>query len=76
MFHLCSTNVMRYDPRLDTWLQIADMNTPRGDFAVGVVENKIIVAGGRSRRGYLNTCEMYDPETNTWSLIAKLPTVS
>merc|ERR1712136_479109 len=69
-----STNVMRYDPRLDTWVQCADMNTPRGDFAVGVVENKIIVAGGRSRRGYLNTCEMYDPETNTWTLIAKLPT--
>ena len=70
-----STNVMRYDPRLDQWLQVADMNVPRGDFSTGVVNNCIIVAGGRSRRGYLNTCEMYDPSTNTWKFIAKLPEV-
>lgn len=67
---------MRYDPRLDSWLQVADMNVPRGDFAVGVVNDRIIVAGGRSRRGYLSSCEMYDPSTNTWTMIAKLPSVS
>jgi hypothetical protein len=68
-----STSVMRYDPRLDVWVEVADMNVPRGDFAVGVVDDCIIVAGGRSRRGYLNTCEMYDPGTNSWKFIAKLP---
>ena len=47
----------------------------RADFVACVLNGYIIVAGGRCRRGCLKTCERYDPKTNSWTNIAKLPEV-
>jgi N-acetylneuraminic acid mutarotase len=50
------------------------MPTAREDVGIGVVNDKIYVIGGwRQDSNSLNTVEMYDPESNTWTKKADLP---
>lgn len=66
----------KYDPKTDTWSTIAQMPTPRIEFATAVYENKIYVIGGKISRGgaSLNTVEVYDPTTNSWASVSSIPT--
>ena len=68
--------MVRYDPRLDVCVRVADMVETRGDFVALTFHNKIYVFGGRNRRGALRSCERYDPDTNKWEQISNLPEVS
>jgi hypothetical protein len=36
---------------------------------------KIYVTGGRDLSGYMNSAEMYDPETDQWTLISPMLSV-
>lgn len=73
-----TTNVLEvYDPATNTWASKAPMPTARSAFAVGVIGNKLYVAGG------VQACppcvgapalEVYDPATDTWTTKAPLPT--
>ncbi|TRZ51781.1 MAG: hypothetical protein D4S01_04105, partial [Dehalococcoidia bacterium] len=49
------------------------MPTARSGFGVAVVEGKIYAIGG-TNGSYLNTNEMYDPTTNTWTTKKSMPT--
>jgi len=55
----------------DTWTSLAPMPTPRMDLGLAVVNNKIYAIGGQTGRGLsdivLDTNEMYNPATNTWT---------
>ncbi|MDF2695584.1 MAG: hypothetical protein K0S65_3967, partial [Labilithrix sp.] len=67
-----------YDPATNTWTQRADMLAPRRDFATAVIDGKIYVTGGMSFTDpnaltYLDTTEVYDPSTDTWSSLAPCP---
>ena len=53
------------------WIQKADMPTGRHGYAVGAVNGKIYVAGGRYT---LNLLNVYDPATDTWITKASMPT--
>ncbi|MDD4325657.1 MAG: kelch repeat-containing protein [Candidatus Bathyarchaeota archaeon] len=66
----------KYDPKTDTWSTIAQMPTPRIEFATAVYENKIYIIGGKISRGdaSLNTVEVYDPTTNSWTSVSSIPT--
>jgi N-acetylneuraminic acid mutarotase len=55
-----------YDPLGDSWSEVAMMNYGHASTpAVGVINNKIYVAGGVG--GGNNRLEVYDPVTNTWT---------
>eukprot|EP00933_Yihiella_yeosuensis_P025572 TRINITY_DN19825_c0_g1_i1.p1 TRINITY_DN19825_c0_g1~~TRINITY_DN19825_c0_g1_i1.p1 ORF type:complete len:222 (+),score=43.24 TRINITY_DN19825_c0_g1_i1:291-956(+) len=41
--------------------------------AIGVVNGKLIVAGGESEHGVSDECWCFDPELETWEEIASLP---
>jgi N-acetylneuraminic acid mutarotase len=59
-----------YDPPSDTWSFVATSNLSHGDTAaVGVINNKIYVAGGDSAG---NGLEVYDPAANTWTTLAPM----
>jgi len=49
------------------------MSVRRNHTAGGVIDGKFYVVGGRVRNS-TNALEMYDPQTNTWSTRAPMPT--
>jgi hypothetical protein len=56
-----------YDPNLNTWTQVASMNFARSQFAMTLLQDgRVLVTGG----GQLS--EIYDPLTDTWSIIAHM----
>ena len=69
-----------YDPSSNTWETKASMPTPRSDLTASVVNDKIYLVGGKkysSTDPYFvetNVNEVYDPENNTWTTKASIPT--
>ena len=70
-----------YDPATNSWRARSPMPTPRNHAAVGVVNNKIYVLGGRLGAGFITRAsntditEMYDPASDQWGpLLAPMPT--
>ena len=70
-----------YDPASNSWQTKATMPTARNHAAVGVVNNKVYVIGGRvgaafiTRASNIDIVEEYDPATDQWgSLKAPMPT--
>jgi len=62
------SEVLEYDPVLDTWTSKAEMPTPRSNLAVTDWNNKIYAIGGTSRCN-----ERYDPFADTWVSLAPVP---
>lgn len=59
-----------YDPLNDSWAPVATLNLGRGDTAaVGVINDKIYVAGGDPAG---NALEVFNPATNTWTILAPM----
>lgn len=74
------TNEM-YDPATNKWETRSPMPTARNHAAVGVVNDKIYVIGGRLGAGFITRAsntdivEAYDPATDQWgALLAPMPT--
>ncbi len=71
-----------YDPKTDTWENKAPMPTARGWLEANVANGKIYLVGGyvpdNSSFGYSisNLNEVYDPETNSWTTKALMPTTA
>jgi N-acetylneuraminic acid mutarotase len=65
--------VEEYDPATNTWRERSPMPTPRNHAAVGVVNDKIYVIGGRVGAAFvgpstnIGTVEEYDPASDQWS---------
>jgi|SRR6185437_8189420 len=58
-----------------TWALKNPMPTPRTEFGVATVNNKIYAVGGYSNSGsVLRTVEEYDPATDSWARKADMPT--
>jgi N-acetylneuraminic acid mutarotase len=74
-----STNEM-YDPATNTWQVRSPMPTARNHAAIGMVNGKIYVLGGRVGSVFVNASavdvvEEYDPAKDTWgSAKARMPT--
>lgn len=70
----------RYDPVADVWTTKASIPTPRSHFGVAVCENKIYCIGGQYIKNYFfraqstGITEVYDPATDSWKLLAPMPT--
>jgi N-acetylneuraminic acid mutarotase len=69
-----------YDPETNTWSRRADLPTPRNHAAVGVVDGKLYVIGGRAGSVFIpnalnvDIVEEYDPATDQWQLRNPMPT--
>jgi N-acetylneuraminic acid mutarotase len=62
-----------YDPALNTWLPVASINFQHGGTAaVGVINDKIYVAGGAGGGMQQTEVEVYDPLANTWTNLAPM----
>ena len=74
-----ATNRMyRYDPQTDQWSRMADMNQPRASFELVNFHGQLYAMGGFQgtstwNRQALDYVERYDPTTDTWSNLSKLP---
>jgi N-acetylneuraminic acid mutarotase len=64
--------VQAYDPKTNTWKELASMPTPRNHAAIGAVNGKIYMIGGRVGAAFIGLAsdtslvEVYDPATDTW----------
>jgi N-acetylneuraminic acid mutarotase len=72
-----------YDPATDTWETKEPIPTPRRGLGANVVNGKIYLIGGyvpasSSLTGFsdLSLNEVYDPETDSWTMKAKEPTAA
>jgi N-acetylneuraminic acid mutarotase len=68
-----------YDPTTDTWETKTPLPTPRREVGANVVNGKIYLIGGiipYDTRGFstLSLNEVYDPETDSWTTKAEVPT--
>lgn len=80
--HRSMTTVEEYDPATNTWRERSMMPTPRNHLAIGAVNNKIYVLGGRIGAAFisgggnrLDLVEEYDVATDTWNAVrARMPT--
>ncbi len=57
----------------DAWNPLAPIPTPRNSATGGWVEDQLVVAGGRTRRGNLAVTEIYDPSNDSWRSAAPMP---
>ncbi|KAI3970273.1 hypothetical protein MKX01_023920 [Papaver californicum] len=68
-----SAEVHQYDSCLNRWSTLAAMNVARYDFACAEVNGVVYAVGGYGVDGVsLSSAEVYDPETNIWTLIESL----
>ena len=79
--HMSVGTVEEYDPATNTWKERSSMPTPRNHAAIGVVNGKIYVIGGRVGAAFIglasdiSVVEEYDPATDKWSAPrARMPT--
>jgi MYXO-CTERM domain-containing protein len=68
-----------YDPATATWSPTGGMATARSSHtATPLPSGKVLVTGGRSQNvgwgGFLDSAEVYDPATGTWSPTGRLAT--
>ncbi|KAF1664408.1 Kelch-like protein 32, partial [Aptenodytes patagonicus] len=60
----------RYDPRTNSWAEIAPMKNCREHFVLGAVDEYLYAAGGRNElRQVLPTVERYCPKKNKWTFV-------
>jgi len=69
-----ATGIEEYNPRTNTWKQVASMETRRLQFGVAVVKNKLYVTGGRDGLMTLNNVECYDPKFDKWETLTPMLT--
>ncbi|XP_046991984.1 kelch-like protein 10 [Schistocerca americana] len=65
-------SVERYDPSLNQWTMLHDMQCARSDAGAATLNDKIYVAGGFNGTEVLDSVEIYDPETDSWTFIQEL----
>ena len=60
--------------RTNSWMTISTMTGRRLQFGVAVVDQKLLVVGGRDGLKTLNTVESFDPKTAVWSQLPPMST--
>jgi N-acetylneuraminic acid mutarotase len=68
-----------YDPTNNTWSTAAPMPSAVYGYGSAVIDGKIYIVGGSKSpetagtNSFVNSNQIYDPQTNSWSLGANLP---
>uniref|UniRef100_A0A3Q3KEK4 BTB domain-containing protein n=1 Tax=Monopterus albus TaxID=43700 RepID=A0A3Q3KEK4_MONAL len=61
-----------YDPHADEWAQVPELRTNRCNAVVCELDGFMYAIGGAESWNCLNSVERYNPENNTWTLIAPM----
>ena len=61
------TSLYAYDPIADTWATLPPMTQPREHTAAVAFAGDLWVLGGRWDEAMLDTVEIFDPDTGSWS---------
>ena len=73
-----TNDLARFDPAEDRWDLLSPMPTAREHLGVAVASGMLIAVGGRDGShedpAMLEATEIYDPDTDTWSIGAPMPT--
>jgi N-acetylneuraminic acid mutarotase len=67
-------NTEAYDPKSNSWTELAPMPTKRGGIAAAVVNGDIYVFGGEAPTQTFNNNERYNTISNTWTEQTPMPT--
>ncbi|GFG32453.1 hypothetical protein Cfor_04302 [Coptotermes formosanus] len=67
-------SVERYDPKTDTWTQVASLSVGRDAIGVCLLGDRLIAVGGYDGQHYLRLVEAYDTQNNEWQEVAPLNT--
>lgn len=68
-----SNRTFVYNPQNNSWSEVAPMRFQHGNTAaVGVINDKIYVAGGTGSNMNQTELEVYDPALNTWTQLASM----
>ncbi|KAG6417406.1 hypothetical protein SASPL_119563 [Salvia splendens] len=74
---LVMNNVWRYNPIINAWSEVTPMSIGRAYCKTGVLNNKLYVVGGVTRGRValspLQSAEVFDPCSGTWSEIPSMP---
>lgn len=69
--------VWRFDPIQNSWSKVTSMSTGRAYCKTGILNNKLYVVGGVSQGQAglvpLQSAEVFDPSTDTWSHVPSMP---
>ncbi|MED6131377.1 hypothetical protein PIB30_008966 [Stylosanthes scabra] len=72
-----TSSVWRFDPMQNTWGKVTSMSTGRAYCKTGILNNKLYVVGGVSQGQAglipLQSAEVFDPSTDTWSDVPSMP---
>jgi N-acetylneuraminic acid mutarotase len=68
-----STDVYRYDPNTDTYMQLPSNNVGTWNQTAVYLKGKIYKMGGKNATDYQTALEIYDIVTDTWSFGTPLP---
>lgn len=68
-----SDEFFRYSPREDAWSRMPDLPEPRGAMAVGVVGDRLVVAGGALGLIAKPDAFSFDFRTRMWSRLPDMP---
>jgi hypothetical protein len=68
-----------YSPELDSWSKVGDLHVARsGATTVLLTDGRVLIAGGSvllaapNFFGFSNSAEIFDPQTNSWSLVGPM----
>lgn len=61
-----------YLPRTDRWHEVAPMHSPRSNFGISVVDDRIFVVGGFNGVSTTNEVEAYSLQHDTWTRVCDM----
>lgn len=68
-----SSDVYQYDPCLNRWSKLGNMNIARYDFACSELNGIVYAVGGYGENGVsLSSVEAYNPDDDKWTIIESL----
>jgi hypothetical protein len=67
---LCASFLPSSLTRTQTWEPATPMLTPRRSFGICAFKGKAFAIGGNDGTRDLNSVEVYDPQTNAWSVLS------
>ncbi|XP_052427723.1 kelch-like protein 31 [Carassius gibelio] len=66
------SNFIRYDPRFNTWIHLANMIQKRTHFSLNTFNGLLFAVGGRNSDGCQASVECYVPSSNQWQMKAAM----
>ena len=70
---IATARCFRYDPRFDSWFELASMNEARKDFAMVAFNHALYVVAGQDENMVMFSVERFTIANNEWTSCSTLP---